>query len=299
MNIEPHMPSKFVNQAASGLPGDREILRRELAEFLDRQTIDVTISAVPADPPDKVANWNPWSRFLLVVDGRPRVRWQTEKGEKNRRFHTGELVYLPERSWIQVDREQPCRTLGIVLNPNFVRFRMGDGAGNPRNPPPATHWHHTRHPAPRLVLDLLAQAKDATSTARRMRLVTAVHLLAEHLGEDAAVEMGIAESLFHSVTHYLRDHLGERIDRSVVAAVFDRHPSHISEVFKTYGERTFHQHLTHIRMEHARDMLLHTETPAKAIAEACGYESQSHFGAVFRRHVGHSPAAYRAMHRQR
>ncbi len=61
---------------------------------------------------------------------------------------------------------------------------------------------------------------------------------------------------------------------------------------------TFHQYLTRVRLDHARDLLLHNKLPVKAIAAACGYETQSHFGAVFRRHCGLSPAAYRAGHKE-
>lgn len=287
------------NQRGSGPPGDREILRRGLAAFLERQAPDAVFAGVTADPPNDTASWNSLVRFFLAVEGEPRVRWQTAHGVMSRRLPDGGMVFLPERSWIQVDREQFCRTLGIVLFSNFVRFRMATGSGSATNPPPAAHWHHTVHPAPPLVHELLARAGVASSSAARsMCLATAVHLLAEHLDEDAATEMGLAESLFHSICHYLTEHVGERLDRSVAAAVFDRHPSHISEVFKTYGGCTFHQYLTRVRLDHARELLLHSKLPVKAIAAACGYETQSHFGTVFRRHCGLSPAAYRAGHKE-
>jgi AraC family transcriptional regulator len=41
-------------------------------------------------------------------------------------------------------------------------------------------------------------------------------------------------------------------------------------------------------------MLLRTDQPIAAIAAACGFSSQSHLTRVFQRHVGKTPAVYRA-----
>ncbi|RTE09584.1 AraC family transcriptional regulator [Paenibacillus whitsoniae] len=53
-------------------------------------------------------------------------------------------------------------------------------------------------------------------------------------------------------------------------------------------------YLNKVRNEHARTLLLLTDEPMKAIAEACGFADEFHFGKMFRSWNGVSPARYRA-----
>jgi hypothetical protein len=62
----------------------------------------------------------------------------------------------------------------------------------------------------------------------------------------------------------------------------------------TYGETPLRR-LTRFRMAEARRLLVRNTESVTEVGLRCGYGSPSHFAAEFRRHVGVSPTAYRAI----
>ncbi|MBR7120227.1 MAG: helix-turn-helix domain-containing protein [Lentisphaeria bacterium] len=52
-----------------------------------------------------------------------------------------------------------------------------------------------------------------------------------------------------------------------------------------------------LKMEHAKQLLINSNMPVKAIAADLGFRSQLYFSTVFRRHFGVPPTAYRKKHR--
>lgn len=251
---------------------------------------------VPAEPPFPSAAQLPQARFFLGLEPSPRLRWPAANGVVERPIPPGSLLFLPAYSWNWIPPTPPRHHVGIVLHRGYVRFLIVNHTGGPLLPSAGCYFH-TAHPAPAAVNELLVFAADASAPARRTCLRAAVHLLVEHLVNDTSQGASISEHLFHSVAGYVADHLGEPLDRAGVAAAFGRHPNHISRLFKEYGDCTFQQYLTRVRLEQARDLLLHTNQPIKALCAACGYERQSHFGTRFRERYGTSPGAYRAAHR--
>ena len=56
---------------------------------------------------------------------------------------------------------------------------------------------------------------------------------------------------------------------------------------------TPHQHLQRLRTSLAKTLLLDPQRSVAEVAHACGFADASHFGRVFRRYAGDSPAAWR------
>lgn len=61
---------------------------------------------------------------------------------------------------------------------------------------------------------------------------------------------------------------------------------------KYYGETPL-QYLCNVRIETAKDMLLHTDKKIGSIAEECGFGNFNHFLRIFKSKTGVSPSAYR------
>lgn len=55
----------------------------------------------------------------------------------------------------------------------------------------------------------------------------------------------------------------------------------------------FHDVRNRLRLTHAETILLTSDTKMRAIADEIGFASTAHFSAWFRRHRGHTPAAWR------
>ena len=52
--------------------------------------------------------------------------------------------------------------------------------------------------------------------------------------------------------------------------------------------------MTRLRVDRARRLLDESALPVIEVAAETGWSSLAHFNAVFRRHTGHTPTAYRA-----
>jgi AraC family transcriptional regulator len=79
---------------------------------------------------------------------------------------------------------------------------------------------------------------------------------------------------------------------SAVAAAAGVHPGHLARAFRSYYHCTLGEHVRQLRVERAC-LLLRGNTPLAEIALGIGFADQSHFSAVFKRHTGMTPAAYR------
>lgn len=110
-------------------------------------------------------------------------------------------------------------------------------------------------------------------------------------GEERALEYGMAEVAAWLIAHY-----SEELSLKTVAAHFYITPSHLSRSFRKVTGFTFIEYLNGIRIREAQRLLLETRLPMPQIAAQTGFESQTHFGRVFRSVTGLSPLQFRKAH---
>lgn len=80
-----------------------------------------------------------------------------------------------------------------------------------------------------------------------------------------------------------------------LAGIAGVHQVHLSREFRKHYNCTIGEFIRKRRVEHACRMLTQTNTPLSEIALTCGFSDQSHFSAMFKSHVGLTPAKYREM----
>lgn len=68
---------------------------------------------------------------------------------------------------------------------------------------------------------------------------------------------------------------------------------HFAKAFKEATGLAPHQWLTRKRLEHARELLVHTRLELSTIASTCGFADQSHLSRAFARHMRQSPGRWR------
>jgi AraC family transcriptional regulator len=73
------------------------------------------------------------------------------------------------------------------------------------------------------------------------------------------------------------------------------HQVHLSREFRKHYHCTIGEFIRKRRVEHACRLLAQTNTTLSEIALMCGFSDQSHFSAMFKAHVGLTPAKYREM----
>ena len=102
----------------------------------------------------------------------------------------------------------------------------------------------------------------------------------------------IQQRINHVLVH-IQNHLETPPSLNELAHVAAFSPYHFHRIFTAYVGESTASYVRRIRLEEAARQLLHSKQAVLEIALNVGYESQSTFGKVFKKHFGVTPAAYR------
>jgi AraC family transcriptional regulator len=97
----------------------------------------------------------------------------------------------------------------------------------------------------------------------------------------------------------LHDRFQENLGLAEIAAEVGVHPVYLASTFRRHFGQTVGDYLRRLRVEFACKQLTTGRAPLAEIALAAGFTDQSHFGRVFKRHLGTTPRAYREQVRDR
>lgn len=95
------------------------------------------------------------------------------------------------------------------------------------------------------------------------------------------------------IRQYILEHLECSINLNDLAREINRNPSYISYIFKQETGQNLFDYITQERIRHAKYLLKNTDLKILDVARACGYEDQSYFSQVFRKHTGTTAGEFR------
>jgi two-component system response regulator YesN len=72
-------------------------------------------------------------------------------------------------------------------------------------------------------------------------------------------------------------------------------PSHICVIFKDETHSTINQHISHLRIEKAKEMLKDNRIKVKEVAAMVGYHDSNYFAKIFKKQTGFTPLEYREL----
>ena len=124
-----------------------------------------------------------------------------------------------------------------------------------------------------------------------------VHFLKRYAASQLSLRAatgGIVPYKLHRTTAYIKTHLEEKLPLETLAAVAEMSPTHFAHLFKHATGLAPHQYVNLCRMEHAKRLLAETDLALIEIGAQVGCADQSHFTALFRKHVSVTPKAYRS-----
>jgi AraC family transcriptional regulator len=123
-----------------------------------------------------------------------------------------------------------------------------------------------------------------------------VHFLRRYAASQSApgqASGGLTPSRLRRVIAYIQDHLEQVLSLATLAAVAQTSPAHFVRLFKQATGRTPHQYVIACRIAYAKRLLVETDMPLSEIGPEVGCVDQSHFTALFRKHVSMTPQVYR------
>ena len=97
-----------------------------------------------------------------------------------------------------------------------------------------------------------------------------------------------------TAVQYIAEHYHETIEISKLAEITELSEGHFSRVFKQYTHMSPIEYITHLRIEHAKDLLLRNPPiPIAKIAKSVSYTSAAYFTKTFKAQTGLTPKEYR------
>jgi AraC family transcriptional regulator len=204
---------------------------------------------------------------------------------------TGELVWLP---W----QEQPLSPTPAVHPALLVQAPCASWQAEHVTIVPALHAHDPLLHHMALVLQAAIEGEGEAGQLYVEVLAEAlvVHFLRRYTASQSALGQasgGLLPGKLRRVTTYIQEHLEQALSLATLAAVAQTSPAHFSRLFKQATGRTPHQYVITCRMAYAKQLLAETDIPLSEVGPEVGCADQSHFTALFRKHVSMAPQVYR------
>ena len=92
---------------------------------------------------------------------------------------------------------------------------------------------------------------------------------------------------------YIEEKYMFSISTEDIARAAGVHVGHLHRIFPAETRMRIGEYLTHLRIEKAKSLLMHTDIPSSSIATRIGISSQQYFCRMFKKETGMSPQEYR------
>lgn len=131
-------------------------------------------------------------------------------------------------------------------------------------------------------------SQDYIDSASHILEAVASYVCLEHMAVLKHKTMAV------QIDEYIADHFTENIDVPSICAKFQIGKTHLYEIAKQCYNMGIAEHIRHLRISKAKDMLRdYPKIAISKIAAECGFSDYNYFITVFKRLVGMPPKAYR------
>ncbi len=188
------------------------------------------------------------------------------------------IVFRPKQLHEEaVDPRNPAQWYFIGLNwpsmPVEIPSRLRDVHGRLRQ---LTAWlHDERH-------NQTHESSHARSTFFNAFIAELTRLSLHH-----------EHPLLEDIRRYVRHNIDRLLTLDDLASHAEMSKYHFLRLYKKLAGRTPMDDVRELRVEFARDLILTTDLPLKAIADRAGLGDQSHLSRLFRRQLGITPSSLR------
>lgn len=124
-----------------------------------------------------------------------------------------------------------------------------------------------------------------------------VDLLAE-LSKEIDARIQPSSFWLQQILQFMDTHYNEDLSREQMAGLANISPEHFSRMFRKYMGRTFHAHLTLLRIRSAQRRILTGAPNLNTLAQEVGYKEGLYLSRKFKESVGLSPTAYQRKHKR-
>ena len=110
---------------------------------------------------------------------------------------------------------------------------------------------------------------------------------------DSAFSLSGSKLDIEAVILYVREHFTEDISLDMLAEKYGTYPQYLSKRIKQCLGLTFHDYISSLRIEKAKELLSSTAKEINEISKESGFVSRNTFLRVFKKYTGVTPSEYR------
>jgi AraC family transcriptional regulator len=210
----------------------------------------------------------------------------------------GDIVVIPAKVDHKSSWNRETEFTLLILEPKFVAF----AAYETIDPDRVEIVPHFSKPDP-----LIAQIGLALTTQMKVDINiasiyanSAAHLLAIHLlrfyGTKQPVFQeygdGLSKTRLKQVIEYIRANIDRDLSLEKLAELVQMSTFYFARLFKQSTGYTPHQYIIRCRIDRAEHLLRQGDLSIVEICQQVGFQSQSHFTQLFRKHNGITPKKY-------
>jgi AraC family transcriptional regulator len=204
------------------------------------------------------------------------------------RWSEGAVHLLPAGERHENRFETATRLLRVKIEPAAIQ-KLGEEHARCLSEPreitgPLAAWL-----ANRMIREFMAQ-DDVSPLAMEGVLL---EMLAESARSSDETHGSNAPGWLRRVRDLLQDSYLEAPGLAALAGSAGVHPVHLSREFHKHFHMTVGEYIRKRRIEHASELLSNSELSMTEIASTCGFSDQSHFCALFKKHLGMTPGKFR------
>lgn len=192
---------------------------------------------------------------------------------------------------------RPTEEAQIFLDPSVIdRVALEAGCGRAQLLNRfAIEDPHIRHIALSLLDELRQPGPAVALMVETAAQFLALHLLRRHcrMAREIAPAGALTAGQVRRIERHVHERLGYEITLEELAGVLGLSQFHFARGFRKATGESPHRWLTGRRIARAKAMLRSTSLSILDISQEVGFQSQSHFGQIFRRWVGCAPGEWR------
>jgi len=200
----------------------------------------------------------------------------------------GALHLLPAAERHENHFPTAVRLLRIKIEPAALE-RLGEEHARSLTEPHEITGPLSRWLARRMMHEFMSQDDIAPLAMEGVLL----EMLAESARSSDHTHGPDAPSWLRRVREMLEESYLQAPGLAALAATAGVHPVHLSREFHRHYNMTVGDYIRKRRIEHASELLSNSELSLAEVASVCGFSDQSHFCALFRKHVGVTPSKFR------
>ena len=123
-----------------------------------------------------------------------------------------------------------------------------------------------------------------------------IHLIRQYSVKNQSIQNsnGLSKNKLQKAISYINEHLTENLSLKDISNVVGMSPFYFTNLFKQSTGMTAYQYVIYHRIERAKQLLRKQGLSIAEVSEQVGFESQSHFTNVFRKHTNRTPRMYRS-----